>query len=1150
MDICRVARIGFTAIVGIVVGMLSAPNSFGAPQSHAAAAPEESPSDVIVILRDQLPSLPATRGFRAARTAALTTAQSPIIAQLASVGSVNVHGFGLINAVAARLAPSQAQRLAAQPSVLAVVPDRLIRLSRSGRPSARTQVSDARPAGASNASDAVSNTLCNTLEPQALQLTHTAFADPAIPQAQEVVDGAGVKVSGVGVRVAFIADGLDTGVAGFVRPNGTKVFFDYRDFSGDPATAATGGGEAFGDASSIAAQDLPHGTPLTFDISQFVNPATPLPSPCPIRIRGMAPGASLIGLKVFNTAGLAPESGIVQAIEWAVTHDDVDVINESFTGGAVSGFYPDDVDDPVALANDAAIRAGVTVVSASGDSGSAATLLSPGTDPRVINAGASTQFRAYAQNNLGVQPLATGDLNNNVSAFSSGGVSQSGKRTVDALAPGDSSWALCSTNVALYEDCYNDATPAGLPSSIEIFGGTSESSPLIAGETALVIQAYRSTHHGVSPTPALVKEIVMSTSRDLSAPASEEGAGLVDALAAVHAALSIPDGNGSPTPVGEGLLSTPSNVSLIGLPGEHRSLVFQVNNIGLRNRHLTPVLESLGPTVARATLSLNLDPAKDPTIPFIYAGYTASYIRHTFTVPEGVQHLDAAIAFTNPLAGPAGYVAFGLLDPSGRQAAYSNPQGISGYGHVDVVHPTPGSWTVIILTPNFDTYAGPVQFSWSAENYVSAGSVSPSSVDVAPGAVRTVRADLDLPALPGDSAVAVRFEDSDRSDDGTNPAEIPVPIRTLVPIGPNGGNFTGTLTGGNGRQSVGGPVKTFAFEVPAGVDNLSLNLDIADNGYQLEGLLIDPNGMQLSVEGNIDPAGNPQYSLQQFRANPQSGMWRFMLMQLANLSGNQTSIPFTARIGFDTAQVAALGLPNDSAVKLSASAKPVTIAVKVTNTGAVTENYFVDARLDKRVATTLTSITCASTTTLPGACGNFNLPTQVSRAEFVAQSSAPITMDAYNVSGYSSEYGTLGITNSPDVYAKSIGKNTVAASLLEPEVPFGEWIVQPELVGPFGPSGAATVSLNTFTTVWMQPFDPATSADSGDIWADLTLGTSTYQPLTLLPGASGVIHVTIKPSAATVGGIVSGYLYIDTFNDTVFTGDEVVRLPYRYTVVP
>jgi hypothetical protein len=29
---------------------------------------------------------------------------------------------------------------------------------------------------------------------------------------------------------------------------------------------------------------------------------------------------------------------------------------------------------------------------------------------------------------------------------------------------------------------------------------------------------------------------------------------------------------------------------------------------------------------------------------------------------------------------------------------------------------------------------------------------------------------------------------------------------------------------------------------------------------------------------------------------------------------------------------------------------------------------------------------------------------------------------------------------------------------------------------------------------------------------------------------------------------VSGYLYIDTFNPGASTGDEVVRIPYRYTV--
>ena len=79
---------------------------------------------------------------------------------------------------------------------------------------------------------------------------------------------------------------------------------------------------------------------------------------------------------------------------------------------------------------------------------------------------------------------------------------------------------------------------AGAP--IEDFGGTSQSSPLTAGTAALVIGAYEKAHHGARPSPALVKSIIVGTAQDLGHPAFEQGAGEVDALAAVRAALSMP----------------------------------------------------------------------------------------------------------------------------------------------------------------------------------------------------------------------------------------------------------------------------------------------------------------------------------------------------------------------------------------------------------------------------------------------------------------------------------------------------------------------------------------------------------------------------------------------------------------------------------
>ena len=90
-------------------------------------------------------------------------------------------------------------------------------------------------------------------------------------------------------------------------------------------TRVTGAAEAFGDASSIAAQGR-----QIYDLSNFNIPAHPLPPGCNIRVLGISPGASLIGMKVFGNSNSSFDSTILQGLDYAVTHDHADVLSESF----------------------------------------------------------------------------------------------------------------------------------------------------------------------------------------------------------------------------------------------------------------------------------------------------------------------------------------------------------------------------------------------------------------------------------------------------------------------------------------------------------------------------------------------------------------------------------------------------------------------------------------------------------------------------------------------------------------------------------------------------------------------------------------------------------------------------------------------------
>src|SRR5580693_4205849 len=174
-----------------------------APAPSVATSTAER--DMIVIMRDQMPGLRPGRDTRRAR--AIAAAHAPILAELQAAKARTARSFELVNAFATRLSQAEVERLSAHPEVRAVVPDRLIkkpfspRRSRTARDHARAVESEQ----ASPVAAAAANGLCNTLEPEALQLTNTAFLDPTVPQAQEVVDGHGAKVTGSGVKVAILA---------------------------------------------------------------------------------------------------------------------------------------------------------------------------------------------------------------------------------------------------------------------------------------------------------------------------------------------------------------------------------------------------------------------------------------------------------------------------------------------------------------------------------------------------------------------------------------------------------------------------------------------------------------------------------------------------------------------------------------------------------------------------------------------------------------------------------------------------------------------------------------------------------------------------------------------------------------------------------
>lgn len=216
---------------------------------------------------------------------------------------------------------------------------------------------------------------------------------------------------------------------------------------------------------------------------------------------GVAPGATLLPVRVMNARGSGFSSDVAAGIRWA-HQQGADVINMSL--GAAGGTFPADVAQAIDVAT---------------------TTVAPGaTAPTIVVASAGndgpTGAAGWPARHARVIAVAATDSADRVASFSTRG------DYVDVAAPG----------VAVLSTCRSGGWCS--------MSGTSMASPVVAAAAAVLRQA--------DPTrsPATVEALLEQTAVDLGTPGADvdSGAGRIDLVAALAAGPGSTPGAGSGTP--------------------------------------------------------------------------------------------------------------------------------------------------------------------------------------------------------------------------------------------------------------------------------------------------------------------------------------------------------------------------------------------------------------------------------------------------------------------------------------------------------------------------------------------------------------------------------------------------------------------------
>ena len=245
--------------------------------------------------------------------------------------------------------------------------------------------------------------------------------------------------------------------------------------------------------------------------------------------QGIAPGASLVSLKVLDANGVGTISNIISALGWIAANGkqyNIRVVNMSVGANIKESYWT----DPLTLATKKLTDAGIVVVAAAGNMGKNALgqlqyggITAPGNAPWVLTVGASSTMGTFTRSD------------DTMASFSSAGPSYIDfEAKPDLVAPGTGTVSLAAPGSTFYTTKSAYLLGGKLPLSTKPYlalSGTSMAAPVVSGTVALMLQA------NPNLTPNLVKAILQYTAQVYPGYNSlRQGAGFLNSLGAVRLA--------------------------------------------------------------------------------------------------------------------------------------------------------------------------------------------------------------------------------------------------------------------------------------------------------------------------------------------------------------------------------------------------------------------------------------------------------------------------------------------------------------------------------------------------------------------------------------------------------------------------------------